>query len=746
MKKFLLSAFVATAASVAGYAANDRIDFYDAEGNFVSVMTDDIESMKVTRANGGSAADGYSILSITTPYGTREYIIAELPQILYTPLDDMLPHEIGHIDAENSTWVLWNAKNNGPQNDPDGPGVIDPTKPHDWRGAEYGYTVLFDTRVQKGYSDSYTITGRYTGNVYSENPTFVFISEPNNNLLGVRAFAYHMPFEPVDMVLSSKELTTYAGAEFLGDYTGCQITVGASRLAHKASKKFSIHMDANTTFSIKTTDSDKFDFLDLYTYDEDTNTFSYVPYDGDLKNEIDLEIKFGGSGRFLGDDLVLVSVNDILTDKPENTRRYLASRKNADFTIASADEFNQTMLVQVAPTDGSETRYFYFEKYTAKMTEVTMDFESGNNIGQTCRGYIMDGGTAVARYELTAGSSPIFTMRGAEYGEYNGANGKLYLDGFGKLTLGSQEGTYEINGGVLFATIAGQVTMLVVDRDARTYSEMTGDEWTGPKSYSSENLLGSYMGKDVTGGNIMTVALDRDLMGNDSPGNAAVTIKIARGDGMTNNYINAASTIGSYVYNKETNTIIITNLYLGTSPTTSARRNLVMRVSADKQSIWMDDSAEDRIYSTDRSNSYVLTGQQNSLYAPAPEPAGELAESYTSTPTLSMYGSTKESVGTLTFDGAQGQATIKVVVSIGTEAVVLDSTVDYTFDGTTVVLKGVAVNSPNSWSLNPMYVDITYTLNADGTLTTTENEIYALNDMIPFAVIDLSSSPFVPAE
>lgn len=130
--------------------------------------------------------------------------------------------------------------------------------------------------------------GQYTGKIYTDDPNFIFWSDKDSNLLGLDSYSFDMPFEPVVINANSEELTTYEGKPFLGTYTGAIISTGDRRLTHKAAVSLNAEFKANGTYVMKSTDSNNFDFLDLYTWNEENNSFEYVPYSGPLLNEIDL--------------------------------------------------------------------------------------------------------------------------------------------------------------------------------------------------------------------------------------------------------------------------------------------------------------------------------------------------------------------------------------------------------------------------------------------------------------------------
>lgn len=741
MKKNMFLIGAAMAVSLAAGAENDRLDFYDADGKFVSVMTDDVIDMKVERS-AEMKGEGYDLLVIETPYGTQTYRIAALPEIKRVA-PDATPHSITLKDAPNAHLVLWNCFNNPSYLDPEGAGVIDPTKPYDWTGAPKDFTVLFDVRPQKGFAYTYTITGEYTGKRYSDNPLFVFISEPDDNLLGVKAMAYHMPYEPVMMELESEELSTYAGAPFLGNYKGYSVAQPAKkRISHKPASQFDMEFKANGTYHFTATDSEQLDVTDLFTWNEEENSFAYVPYEGPMKNEIDLEIKRGALGRFIDGGFMLTTIHNVIDDRPENNRTYLAARGDFDFTLASADDYGFRMLAQAVPADGSATRYWYFEDYGSTVSEVNVEFVSGSNLGQTSTAYVVRDGEKLFRYEYLVGDTPVFTARGSEFGEYTGNSGKLTVDGFGSLTLGSESGTYTVQGGLLTAKIGQGVRLFVIDGKDHTYSEMVADAWKGADFFSLDTALGAFRGGELNNQNYISIALDKDLRGNASPGDASVTINIRRNDGFGGGFHGAVASIGKYIYNAESRTIVVTNVLVGSSPTVSGRRNLVLKLSDDLRSMWLDDSTDARIYTTDHEDSYVLTGPQNTLTAPAPA-APSLAPAYNGAHMVTFYGSPRESQSSLTIDEAAGKATIRVTI-MGADAI--NSTVDYVLDGTELTLKGVTVGTKDAFVLTPQDLDLKFTIEDDGSLSSTENEVYCNHNQLVRAFVDFSSARFVPAE
>lgn len=729
MKKQLMTIGALCAATIAIYAASDRLDIFDKAGNFVSVMVDDIKSITLGE---GNDADGFTTVNVSTTYGDKSCEISSVDKIAYTPVDESIPNEIATSDAPNARVVILDWRNNSDYGD----ATLDPDKPADWHGCYAGNNPHFIIKTDKGFSSTFGVRGQYTGKSYSDaDPNFIFWSDKDSNLLGADCYSFWMPFEPVVIYVNSEELTTYEGKPFLGTYTGAVISTGDGRLVHKAAVSLNAEFKANGTYVMKTTDSHNFDFLDLYTWDEEKNTFEYVPYDGPLQNEIDLEVKTGVKGRFAEGDMLFADFHNIVTDKPENTVHYIAAKSSCDYTVAAADDFDNRLLIQAMPTDGGKARYYYIE-YSGTPTEVAMEFVSGSNIGESSTAFASAAGEKLFKYENKGDGNPVFTFRGAEYGTYTGAGDALALDGFGELTLGQTVGTYSVSGGLVTATIGSETRIFVIDKDARTYTEMTADVWDGQPQYTKEDAVGAYAAEDQASESSMTIDFDKNFAGNDAPGTASIRFKVKRHDGFGNGWSDLIASSGSYIYNAASKTIVITNVYMGTSATTSGRRNIVLKVSDDLLSMWIDNTDEDRIYGSGRDGSYLLTGETNTLTAPAP--AIELAAKYTGTPNMVMYTNTAPTDATLTFDTATSKAKLNV---IGMGTALVDQEVTYTLEGNTVTL--VDIDTYPNGAYVAVKENLVFTIQDNGELTSTQSIAGKIGSLI---TVDFSSAPLKPVQ
>ncbi|MDE7119082.1 MAG: hypothetical protein K2O10_00565 [Muribaculaceae bacterium] len=718
MKKTLFALAAAAAVPVSLYAASDRIDIFAADGSFVSVMADDLKSISVV----GDQVAGYHTMKVVLKNGA-EYngTIADMADMLYRHADRTTLFEITRVNAPNARVTLLDCRNND--------GIMDPNKPDDWRASEADGMPHFLINTDKGYESSYRIVGDYTGTDYTAVNGFVFWSPKDQNLLGLDCWSYLMPFEPVSMVAASEILHTYDGQPFLGTYKGCLLSGGDSRLSVGPEKNFEIEMRGNGTYVFTTTDEQAFNVLDLYSYDAGKGSFAYVPYDGPLKNPIDLEVKHGAVGTFVDGDFMFVDIHDILNDQPENMRRYIAGRGEYDLVVADADEYGFKRLVEIAPAGGAK-KWFWLENYGSTRTPVVMNFGEGASIGENgAVGFGAADGENIFKYEKNSAGEPVFTMRGAEYGTYSGAAGDLDLDGFGNASIGFDFGLdYKVDGGIVTLTdLSGATRMFVVDRADYTYSELVATPWDGPVTFVTDEAAGAFAGGQETSTHYVRIAIDQNLNGSANRGYCSVEVKIDRRDGMSP--LTAIASGGKYLYDAAGKRLIVTNVYYGNDATSSARHNLVLKVADDKKSLWFDDSVSDKVYGTSRDGSYIVAGQDNAIAAEVTAPS--LAASYSGNLKLQSFGSEADVATTLTIDTASQKASIKAT---GMGATLLDSkNVDYELSGDILVLKNVDVADPNGFGYLTTKGDLSFTLQADGSLvgigTTKVNAMGMLMDL-----------------
>ena len=731
MKKTVLALGAACVATFGIYAASDRIDVYNRAGSFTSIMVDRIQEISFGK---DAAQDGFSTLKVTTPTGEISHDISDVAELKYSPVIPNLAHEILFHGDEHSKVRLLDWRNN---TDVYGEAQIDPTKPADWRGCWANGNPHFLVDTDKGWVSEFSITGKYTNTVYTENPNFVFWSMKEFNLLGIDSYSFDMPFEPVEIASTAYELDTYRDAPFLGDYKGYSLIPGENRITKKAQPVMSVHFDANTTYHLTSTDASEFDVFDLYTWDEAKNTVAYVPYEGEMRNPVDVDVWDGLIGKFSDGGLLFASMHKIYDDKFENTVRYFAVRGEGEVTVASADAYNQNILVEYADSEGQK-HYFYYPSFYHYPVTGTMEWVYGNSLGGKCQGFFVSEEGKIFKYTYTEGGMPTFVNRGREYGTYTGASDDLTLDGYKDCTIGETKGTYVIEGGVVTATFGSDVRIFVIDLANKTYTETVSDKWDGQTRYTLENAKGAFRGGAVNSNNSMIIDMDKDFSGNDVPGVASVRFKVARSDGFSG--YDDITDEGKYIYDAANNTITITNISMGTSATSSGRSTIKLKVSDDRLSMWVDESTGDKIYCYGNVNSYLLTGPENTMTAPAPAKPIKLAAEYKGAPNMLAFGNAAPTETVLTVDATDTKATLSIK-GMGTSMV--NATVDYTLEGTVLTLVGVpTLTDKTNPYLGTTPTDVVFNVSDDGSTLTGTQSIFLSGSGMPIEV-DLTSAPLV---
>lgn len=612
--RYMLACGIAAASALGLSAGSDRLDLIGKDGSLKSYMTDHIRSITYSRAETAPDSDGYTHIVVTTDRETGTHAIGGLASFLYRQLDHTVPFAIT-VTAEDehaAFRMLYNF------NDPDRPNCIDPDKPYGWRGSTADGPVFYLLAVDKGYSAEYTVTGDYTGRVYSDTGGFITISEADDNRkygINLDCFRYTMPFEPVSMHIRSTELDTYAGKEFVGTYSGHRINPAAGALQENPAQDFTIELKANGTLVISETGESAISELDMFTFNEENGTFNYVPRDTSegLKGEYDIEVKYGVSGVIDG-DLVFVKVIDILNNKTETNRYYVASAAGNDLDFASgAAEGGYRMLLKAAD------RYFLIEQYGSRRHAATVEFLSGTSIAGPCEALVSYDGEIQYKYTVAAGAKePVFAAKGAEAGLFidsADSGNAIELDGFGRMSSGGKSYRYTAEGSVVTAEIDGIPHIYLLDTAAGTYTEQIDtQEWDGAEYYYSDSV--TFFDSDTSSlkqGARVKVWFNHTPNGGENPGGASVEILSPRRT--------LVASSGKYLYNAESGTVVISNVYMGFSESEAGRRNLVIKVSEDMQSVWFDNSEMKRIYSTARDGEYIPTGRATLLHAMGQEPA-----------------------------------------------------------------------------------------------------------------------------
>lgn len=498
--------------------------------------------------------------------------------------------------------------------------VTDPDDPY-WPGAKIvesakGETVLFLVDFALGYdSPDYhqnnpdgfiTVTGLYTG-------AAVPIAWTLDPLMGLQAWGFTMPAEPVLIESKTTELSTYAGEEFVGDYDGFYIHYGvgySSTVQTAVAPDVDFDLGANTVFNLKSSSSDRtpgyeYDIMGLYTYDENTGIIEY-DFDSCRDEQGRDKDGFGISGTY-GSEAWIVSVVDLEDGGlSENFRYYFSMKESAGVTgfISASNENGNRFLFQVAASAG--TQYWYYDASGARtLYKAEADF-SGKDINE--EGAVSkindESGETLVKYSFANGV-PVFMLKGAEAGTYSGESGELVLDGFGEGSLAGTQGTYDVDGNIVVFTDASSVsTTMTIDKVSHTYALIGGEgEWDGPTEFSliTETGVGGPSNKVF-----ITVTLDSG-----EKGQAKIQARFFGPYNSDDPYAYGSEELindtQAYVYDSSAETLIISNVLQGKSGAWgSERKDIVFEVSPDKGSLTF---TIDWIISTANPNKYVgVTG------------------------------------------------------------------------------------------------------------------------------------------
>ena len=710
--------------------AQDRLDVNTNDGKIKSVMVDQIEQIRYTRSNNISADNGYDQVEITLKNGEKViWNLNEDNEILYrTPTKEWL--EIARTNDAHSWVVMYDCINNE--------GIMDPDKPLDWTAERCGRMPHFNYFAEKGFDPYYTLTGQYTGTVYSDIDGFVWWSLPEDNMLGLSAWTFIMPNEPVIIAATSVERTTYKDAPFLGEYKGFPIKIGDKMIYAASEPVFSVLMKANETYTLKSTDENNFSFIDWYTYNADKNSFSYQEKEFDGLKLQDSTV-YAAGGQFFNDD-VLVDIYNLTEDKPDNMKYYFGSKDIKQYVCAAKDKYGFEFLIEATGNDNNR-RWYFVTNYGMKKMEATVDFYYGKSINDICEGYVSYDGEVQMKYTKGYGSAPVFVNKGSEAGTYKcieAGGSDLILDGFGSAEYNGKTCGYTVEGSVATLNISGEMHLFELNDTDMTYYEIVSDEWEGPKFFVNENTYGGYSDNEANSLNKAYIFIDKDYNGAEKPGYMTIAFDIEK-DGA---YNNVYSETQKYLWQADKKTITVVNLLVGVKEGGFERRNLVFRVSDDMRSMYLTGFDEyTRIYSTSYTGSFIDLNESNAVVAPDDV---KLADEYQGKFSVLNFGmESGEADCTLKLnkdvDGnaKDGYAAISAPFM---GAYLMNATAKYSVSGSSLTLHDITVGDGNYGTKN---VDIVFTITPEGNLTGSE-AYYGPDMMTAFMQIDFSKGMFTP--
>lgn len=735
MKKHITSISAALLATATLYAASARLDFVDNTGTLFSILEQDL--IKLTYLSDDATSGNFTKINIETTSGQQTIDITDQTKIVYAPATGTEPFAIDIETDGHCTVTMLDCLNND--------GIIDPTKPFDWHGAESDYLGHFIYSPEYGYEMEVSITGQYTGKVYSENPGFIFFVPAEDYAKWTDSWGFLMPNEPITLKGTSTEFTTYEGKEFVGLYNGYEIR-NEPRLSSPDETSFTLDLRANGSYVVTTTDDNAFDFHFMYTYDETAGKFLHVPVEQPKWDNTTQY--YGANSTALGNGLVYVEINNYTSNKEQDRRFYLASKTGFTFTCAASD-YGQKHLIESSAENAGKT-YVFTDNYGAKVTLATLDFKSGTSIAEPCEAIISYEGDTRLKYVNNGTDNPQFINKGLEAGTYTPADGtstgNLVLDGFGEATIDGENHPYTVSSGVVTFT-DDSMREFSIEVNARTYTEITvNDPWTGPAEFIIENASGACGGTESDKCRA-SVKFDQTLNGSENPGYIALKIEIW--DSSYGSMRDMISSNPKYIYNREAATITLSGVLVGTGTGfNSERRNLVLRVADDLKSVWFDETLNgDRIYGTSSPSDYFYTGTRNTLTAPSTAPV--IAGTYTAEFSQSYYFGSPTPVpspttGKIALDKGYsnvdkpGYAYFEILY--GGSQKIYNDVVEYELTDTKLILKNIDVGD-SSFNITPgnLEFDITPEGNLQGHGVINGNTMSTV-----FNGVDLDSGTFTP--
>ena len=471
MMKYILSLILFFSASVSQAYVCDRLDIMGGNRLIQSFMVDKIN--KFTYLKDNPEADVYTTLHIELVTGaTYDFSMSDITAIMYQGVSSNYL-EIKCESDPHAPIVMLDCINNDY--------MMSPDKPLDWTADKPNGKPHFDVRPEPGYTHELEIVGQYTGNVYSDIDGFVFLDVKENNLLGIDAWAFYMPNEPVVIRTTSMELNTYLGCEFLGKYTGYEYTAANGLIDRDNIPPLNMELKANGTCYIKSDDKMNYDFVDVFEYKQGSNGFThYVEPKADDEEGTDLELRdqptYGVNGTFLVNDYIVISIHDYNQDRHENTRIYVTGKQPFTYVAGFRSGDAYKGVLELKNQETGELTHVWMDNYGYISKVATLTFKKGTSIGETCEALVAVDGQTIAKYTYTSGSiEPTIMMQGKEAGHYTSKNSEadaIYFDGFGTVEIDGKEYSYVMESGVATVNFNGQDRVFILDMGAMTYTEL----------------------------------------------------------------------------------------------------------------------------------------------------------------------------------------------------------------------------------------------------------------------------------
>ncbi len=441
----------------------------------------------------------------------------------------------------------------------------------------YG-VVKFMWNTELGYTGSLKITGQTTGT------DIEYTYQTDDPDLG-RCWSCVMPDEPILIETSAVEKTDYVGKPFVGTYKGCQLPDSETAIIRGNSSEFSMELKTNTSYFVKSTDANRFDFDGCYEFDEAKNRFEYIEeFSDDEYGEKD----FGAGGNWFESGDAFVYINDLTNDKPDNVKYYFTSTADFEFVSAASDSYGSRYLIEL--NKAGTKSWYYIERAYRSALPVDLEFEKGASIGENSEAIASDETTVLFRYSYDPeNGTPVFTLRSKEAGTYipeSGSGLELTLDGFGHAVYGDVEGTYTLQGSVVTFVSGSERSEFVIDMQKMTYSTVSSGVWDGPKvfsaSFDKDSAIAIFDDTPTKGS--ITIRLDSDFSGNEKKGYAKFTATVYDPVWFRDSNVTTGSVV--YAYEPATRILLISQVLVGTADGRGTERiDLRFKVSDDKKAL-----------------------------------------------------------------------------------------------------------------------------------------------------------------
>ena len=340
-----------------------------------------------------------------------------------------------------------------------------------------GESVRFSIRTEPGYEAEYTLTGDRSGTPYEA------VEVVGKD--GYREFS--MPGEPVTIAVASRESSRYEGEFFVGEYKGYPIRFSKDGIYRADAPTLSVSFGANETFRVRSTDENRFDFSGTYFFKEGYDLSDYVWNDSYSLNYVpetcgEFGITCNGEYR---NEMIAAYVSRVdRVDRLKTNRYYIISKTDVTGYVSATDSYYSIVssetprarysLLEFCTADG-ERHHFLADTYRRELVfmliGIRIEFFTGSSIGDPDARAIVwelsypegiaEKEAPLFRYEARNGDPLIVETEAGEYLPKEGEGDVLMLDGFGRGTIGTREGTYTVseeNDGIVVFTTGGTTT------------------------------------------------------------------------------------------------------------------------------------------------------------------------------------------------------------------------------------------------------------------------------------------------